>query len=355
MKNPHVSVLMAVYNGELYLPDAIESILNQTFRDFEFIIVDDDSTDKSAEILAHYAAQDGRIVLLRNETNLGIGPTRNKGLAMARGVYIAVLDQDDVAAPVRLSKQVEFLEKHPEIGMLGTWATIIDESGQPLGVIPQPTSPALIQWLLLFGDCVIHSSVLMRRSLVQEVGGYSDQKELYREDYDLFSRLSFETQIANLPEPLVSYRTGDHRVSVKHRKSINAQMYLIMRVAICRMLGENVHLKEIMALRQTMYGHAPHDAQPVWCVAKLIRRLYDSYMESALVSKTEAKEVTVDAAYRLFLLATNNVRVSPRAFVCLTLSALRLDPSLPSRPTARKRLTRALYSLVTGGKIADQA
>src|SRR3990167_9325600 len=133
--NPLVTVLMPVYNGKKYLKEAIESVLNQTFRDFEFLIIDDGSTDKSAEIIKSF--NDARIRLERNVTNLGLIKTLNNGLTLSRGKYIARMDCDDISLPKRLSVQVNFMEKHPEIGICGSWVKVMGLKQEFVNRYPQ--------------------------------------------------------------------------------------------------------------------------------------------------------------------------------------------------------------------------
>ena len=132
MDSPKVSVIMSVYNGEKYLKEAINSILNQTFKDYEFIIVNDASTDKSIKILEEYAKKDNRIGLIHNEKNIGLTRSLNKAIKSANGAYIARQDADDISLPPRLEEEVNFLDKHPTVGLVGSYAWMIDEKGKIL-------------------------------------------------------------------------------------------------------------------------------------------------------------------------------------------------------------------------------
>ena len=139
---PLVSVLTAAYNGQNFLPQTIESICSQTFQNFEYILIDDASTDRTPQILAHYAGQDKRIQVLRNAAKRGPAASLNQGLDRARGVYVANLDHDDVALPQRLHKQVAFLDSQAHVGVVGTWARLIDSQDRQLGLFAGPTQPA---------------------------------------------------------------------------------------------------------------------------------------------------------------------------------------------------------------------
>lgn len=201
--SPRVTVVIPVYNSEKYLADAIDSILAQTFEDFEVILIDDGSTDGSVEIMA--AHTDLRIRLAFNEANMGIANTRNRGIELARGEYLAVLDHDDSAYSDRFSKQVAFLDRHRDHAAVGSWAEAMDEEGRILKRIKrQPVSPGEIQWGLLFECCLLHSSIMARTAVLRECGYRAEYAVC--QDYDLFVRLAGRHKLANLPEVLARYR-----------------------------------------------------------------------------------------------------------------------------------------------------
>ena len=210
MNSPRVTVLMAVYNGERFLRPAIESILNQTFTDFELLIVDDASTDSTPAIIRSY--QDPRIRVIRNERNSGAGYSRNVGLRNARGEYIAVLDADDVAYPQRLAEQVAFLDAHADIVLLGGAQDLIDERGVRLKTMYFPTDPLIIRWTLLFRNCVQHSTVMYRRDAALQAGGY-DPKLPSAEDFSLWGRLAAVYPLAQTSQVLAMYRSHPSGIS----------------------------------------------------------------------------------------------------------------------------------------------
>lgn len=160
---PKISVIMPVLNGEKYLNQAIESILNQTFTDFELIVVDDGSTDQTPEILRAYAELDDRARIVTNPENKGIGYSRNRGVATSRGEYIANLDADDWSMPERFDKQVNFLNQHPEISVLGTACHIVDENGVQQKTVTYPSSSGMIRWSMIFSSPFCNPSVMIRK------------------------------------------------------------------------------------------------------------------------------------------------------------------------------------------------
>jgi len=273
---------MSVYNGEKYLREAVDSILGQTVRDFELIIVDDGSTDGTWAILQNY--NDPRIVLLYNEENVGLTRSLNKGLAVARGEYIARMDADDVSLPKRLEKQVAYLDANPEVGLLGTWIKIIGERGERLSVLRKPIDPLFIKWSLLFDNCLVHSTVVYRRSLVEKLGGYNPIR--YAQDYDLWSRMSLETQIVNLPEVLVRWRSHPAGISTqKLAQQISFAFEISARNIRCLLSSDNVSAQTLENMRTLWSGrNEPIRGQSLEQVAVGIKQLLSIFCEQYLSS-----------------------------------------------------------------------
>ena len=204
---------MPVHNGEPYLGAAIESILRQSFADFELLIIDDGSTDHSYEIARTYA--DPRIRLLRNPQNLRLIATLNRGLEEARGKYVARMDADDISLPQRLQAQVAFLDRHAEVGALGSAVQVIGADGGPDVQVRFPDSHVLIRWALLFASPIAHPAVMMRKALVKRLGGYRAHA-VHCEDYDLWWRAIGETRLANLDDVLLQLRKHEGNITVRH-------------------------------------------------------------------------------------------------------------------------------------------
>jgi glycosyltransferase involved in cell wall biosynthesis len=223
---------MSVYNGQKYLREAIDSVLNQTFADFELIAIDDGSTDGSGAVLREYT--DPRLKLLTNETNLGLIGSLNRGLAAARGEYVARQDCDDLLEPERLAKQVAYLDAHPDVVLVGTWMQLIDEHGADITLWRYPTTNAEIRWAMLFNTAVGHPAAMFRAAVARDAGGYSPDF-LFAEDYDLWSRLAARGNVANIPEPLQRYRVHGNTVSTK-----NSARQMQTRLAISKRNIEQV-------------------------------------------------------------------------------------------------------------------
>jgi glycosyltransferase involved in cell wall biosynthesis len=204
MNTPLVSVLMPVYNGAADLRRALDTVLGQTFRDFEVIAINDGSKDESAALLD--AVDDPRVRVIHQD-NMGLAATLNRGLAMARGGLIARQDQDDLSHPERFAKQVAYLNAHPDCILLGTAAEIWVGDEPTERSHDHPTEHALLAFDLLFNNPFVHSSVMMRRDSVLGIGGYTtDKSRQPPEDYELWSRLARKGRVANLPERLLVHR-----------------------------------------------------------------------------------------------------------------------------------------------------
>ena len=219
-----ISVVMPVFNGEKFLKIAIESILSQTYTDFELVIINDGSTDKSAEIVRSYL--DKRILFLENDGNKGIFYTRNRLFDEAKGKYIAILDCDDYAEPTRLEKQVNFLDKNEEFGLVGSWITLIDNENNTKGAWNLEYRPERIPAKLLFFNQFAQSSVMMRK----EFGALKYRAEIpLAEDYDLWVRISQKTRVINLAESLVNYRIHNENISQTKEKELQDNVFKIYK------------------------------------------------------------------------------------------------------------------------------
>lgn len=215
MNPPRISVAMPVYNCEKYLAKAIESILSQTFTDFEFLIVNDGSTDGSLGIIEDYANRDRRIKPV-SRANTGLLVALNEMLGRARGEYIARMDADDVALPERFERQVNYLDDHPECVLVGSRVLIIDPDGDPLREMGDALTHEEIDDALMSarGQMIYHPSVMFRRQVVLDLGGYRPKYDL-TEDLDLFLRLAEVGRIINLAEPLLQYREHLHKIGYR--------------------------------------------------------------------------------------------------------------------------------------------
>ena len=211
MVKPRLTVLMPVYNAARFLKEAIDSILTQSFEYFEFLIIDDGSSDESCSIITSY--NDPRIRFIKNPHNIGISATLNKGIELSRCELIARMDADDISAPQRLKKQYAFMTKHPHCALLSTWAEVVSEDKRFVRL--EKYRSDFYYYNLAFECWIYHPTVMFRKQCVEAVGAYS---KLYSEDYDLFWKLSMHFRIGNLPEPLVQYRLSSTSLNTVQKK-----------------------------------------------------------------------------------------------------------------------------------------
>lgn len=264
-----MTVLLPVYNGEKYVGGTIESILTQSFEDFELLILDDGSTDHTPQILAACARRDPRIRILRHE-NRGVGYTLNRGLMEARGQLLAEIGADDLALPERLAKQVEFLSRNAGHVLVGGYLQIIDHNDTPIGLRRYPTSDRRLRSALALYNPFASPSIMYRRVEALAAGGYSSRFRAC-EDYDFVLRLAKHGLIANIPEPLTAYRL--HADATKTTKTLRQlrDTLDIKRVAY-REYGypETLQARAVNAMQEAMM-HLP-DRLIYWLFTKIAIR-----------------------------------------------------------------------------------
>ncbi|MGH2667330.1 glycosyltransferase family 2 protein [Flavobacterium sp.] len=217
MSKPEISVIMPVYNAEKYLSETIESILNQTYSNFELLILNDKSTDGSKQIIEKYKAKDARIVLIDKEKNVGPANLRNEGFELARTPYIALMDADDIALPTRFEKQITFLKNNPDVGVCGTWMTYF--GGKKNKVISHAETHDAIKVSFLYSCAIGNSTVMLRK---ENLGSLRFENEYVPvEDYDLWSRLLTKTKFHNIQESLINYRLHPNNISKTKIENVN--------------------------------------------------------------------------------------------------------------------------------------
>jgi len=235
-----LTVVMPVYNGERYLNTAIDSILIQTFTLFEFLIINDGSTDRSEEIIKSYS--DPRISYIKNEKNKGLITTLNIGLARSKGKYIARMDSDDVSLPNRLKVQLNYMLSHPQCKLCGTRAIVINEDGKPLYKIRRPTLNKEIKVRQLFKNSFIHPSVMLDAGVARRLK-YSFNYE-DAEDYYLFSQIVMDHQVANLKRSLIYYRVHPENITSKKQDGMNKSEIKTMHFLLSMLFEKEVSDEE---------------------------------------------------------------------------------------------------------------
>lgn len=234
-----ISVILCTFNGERFLREAIDSVLAQTFSKFELIIIDDNGAANNSgtqAILNQY--DDPRIVLISNAENIGYGASLNKGLRVAKGTYIAIQEHDDVSLPSRLELQVKYLESQPEIAFVSSSAIVINEGGDSQGVRKEYCDDIDLKWLVLWGQPVLHSIAMFRRSVFDKVGGYSEgPAHAYSPDVEMISRILRCYRGANIAEPLFKWRRHAQTMSLRHGTEQDAQGLSLVRKNIEAIVG----------------------------------------------------------------------------------------------------------------------
>jgi GT2 family glycosyltransferase len=233
--NPLVSVVLAAYNAERYVREAVESVLQQTYSEFELIIVDDASTDSTLDILATYS--DPRIIILRNERNLGPYGAANRGISMVRGELIARHDADDVSMPDRFARQAAAFLTNPNLVLAGSSYFIIDRKGKTIDITLLPDTNSKLQKRLEHGNIFIQGATMFRKTAFDKVGGYREYFPV-SQDYDLFLRLAEVGEIINLPEPLYNFRFHGESISRKKKELQLACRRLAWELAARRRSGQ---------------------------------------------------------------------------------------------------------------------
>ncbi|MEX1018363.1 MAG: glycosyltransferase family A protein [Litorilinea sp.] len=334
---PPVTVIMAVYNGERFLDAAMESVLAQDFTDFEFVIVDDGSTDGTLGILQHYAEQDARIRLITHAQNMGACAALNSAFAVARGKYIACMDADDVTLPHRLGLQVAFLDSHPEIDVLGGQIERIDEQGVvKRDPISRPQEDILIQWTLCFGNPIPHITVMMRRAVLMAVDGYRQEVGSISGDYDLWRRLSPSARFHILPVIFSQIRRSPTYVTNLSSRFADEQKQAVVSTAsslLRQRLGAQTP-PNVETLLQKMYAR-PHGwtLDDATQMARLKYQLTRAFLAGGQLDEDETRLLRTQAAteiYRLF----RTFRYQPRAWR-MWRWVWKLDRAVALRPFVR--------------------
>lgn len=251
---PKISVLLPVYNGQQYLKEAVDSILAQTFTDFELILLDDCSTDATEQIIRTFT--DERIVSRRNEHNMGISATLNRGIRMAKGEYIARMDADDLALAHRFQKQVDYLNNHPEIGVLGTWITTFGEGIENQG-FHFPTDPDQLKAEALFFCPLAHPSVMIRKSVMQQGNLWYSEEFNGMEDHYLWWQVCGLSRISSLPETLLNYRMHPGQVTQQRSQAYYQKTELFIKERL-EVFHCSISAKELSVFSKYCKSEAEH-------------------------------------------------------------------------------------------------
>tara|TARA_B100000700_G_scaffold331802_1_gene469079 strand:+ start:25056 stop:26132 length:1077 start_codon:yes stop_codon:yes gene_type:complete len=323
---PKVTVLMPVFNGEKYIEEAIESILKQTFTDFELLIIDDNSTDKSMEIISTF--KDKRLRIKKNHQNKGLAKTLNFGLNVARGKYIARMDQDDISYSSRLEKQVEVMDRSSEFGLVSTNCYQINSKGdlQKNTILKNVIKGKEVEWYLLWGNPIVHPSVMFRTELIKSLNGYPETFKFHVEDYVLWNRLIGEKSIVILDEPLLLLRKHNFNATEVDSETHIQELVMVMQQLLDKRVGyeplqESIHL----------IGKLPNKDQLTFFISKSsVKLLIDSYRHFVFkhsLDEYELKGVEFDLAGKLAQIIKANILEGNTQFILILIYILFLVPN----------------------------
>ena len=305
-RGPRVSVVTPAYNASAYLVQAIDSILSQTFADFELIVVDDASTDQTAAILASY--QDPRLRVVRNETNQGIVRTRNRGMAMARGEFICPFDADDVSLPTKLAKQVALLDSHPEMVLAGTATRYLELGDIKPGKRVHNDTPAMMRWLMHVDNPLGHSTLMYRASGVRALNGLMDEEFKYSEDYEFCHRLMGQGEVGFLNEPLVLYRRHAGAVSLMHEASMLDYARQVTERAYRPWFGDDAGEAALMINQRLFACRPPSSAVELDQLGKILTRLVTGFLATYPATLVEREAILTHAGTLWWRVVRSGVR-----------------------------------------------
>ncbi|HTT17815.1 MAG TPA: glycosyltransferase [Candidatus Sulfotelmatobacter sp.] len=299
-----LSVVMSVFNGERFLREAVESVLAQSFGDFEFIIINDGSSDDSAAILELYQSMDSRVIVHHQE-NRGLIDSLNRGCSLAQGTYIARMDADDISLRGRFASQLEFMDANPQVAVVGGAVEFIDETGKALRVAGRPLLHSEIQKVIFDCGFMWHPTVVMRKEAWARVGGY--RQIPHAEDFDLWLRIAEHFQLGNLPQVLLKYRLHAGQVSVAHCKKQALAAAAVRFSATARRNGRDDPLDSIVditpeALRQIGVNEAEQETSLARAYLSSVRNMYDSgkyELALQILKATESGELRKAQAWTL--------------------------------------------------------
>jgi len=239
---PFCSVVMPVYNGAETLKEAIDSVLSQTYENFELIIVNDGSTDNTLNIIKSYT--DDRIVIINNEVNQTIVPCLNRGLKESNGKYVIRMDADDICVESRFQKQVLFMEKHPDIGICGSWAKSINLEGDNIGLMKYEKDDNIIKFKMLYECHLLHPAIIIRKEILIENRLAYNPRHYISEDYDLFTRLIDYTKFSNIQEPLLLYRSTETSLERETTNKLD-EYYSEIKLKLFKNIGIEINKSQL--------------------------------------------------------------------------------------------------------------
>lgn len=330
MKTPRpVSVIMPVFNAAPYLSEAVESILNQTFRNFEFIIINDGSTDGSSDILEHYSHIDRRITVY-HQGNKGLIHALNRAYRLAQGPLLARMDADDISFPTRLERQVAFLQNHPEVGVLGSWYESFSQDKEKSTLVPLPTQPLSTAWSLLFGTPVHHPTVILRKELLKKSGYYRETAP-FIEDRDLWLRMSKITKLMNLPEVLLRYRIHNDSICVKFSEMQSQMLRESVRENMPAYIEKDLKERSFEPFYDLFIDNHICNKKGINTAVDMLIKMYISFKNKNKLDAVSHCEIKKDIIEKLLVAAKMHIKYYPDKGLKLLLDSFSIDGYITTR------------------------
>ena len=287
-RNIRVSIIMSVFNGEKYLNKAIDSILNQIYSDFEFIIINDRSTDKTHDILKSYTDPRIRVV---NQNNMGLIQSLNRGIYLAIGEYIARQDADDISLPERIKEQVKIMDNDPKIVLLGSFCYLIDDNDDIKKIEKYPQTDTQIRWKMIFVNAFCHTSMMIRSKTIKNMNLFYSENDLHAEDYGLWSEVMKYGSCYNIDKPLVKYRAHPNQISNVHSNTQEYSALLITKKNIERM---GIHIPNLDAIRKLKCLEYEFPANLDYediIICKYYIQLLNNFLKEKYINKIQFRQI----------------------------------------------------------------
>lgn len=329
IEEPRVSVVMPVFRGEQYIREAMESVLRQTFTDFEFIIICDEPAPETMQLLSRYQSEDARVRVISHNNRIGLVQSLNLGCRESRGEYIARMDADDIAEPERFARQVQYLDQHLEVGVVGTQALLIDGTGEPVRGVTLPTDPMVIRWHALFENCLYHPSVMIRKEVLGEAGYYNEEATAI-EDFDLWSRIQRIADLANLPDPLLRYRINPGSITFNNLQDQKVATAEIQFAEIGRYLQRELTRDERRLLLDLILVRPLQSSDDLDQMISLMDAVLHGFLEKEEPSEEEKRAIQRDLSQQMLIVTYLATGASPLKRMRTVLRCWYLNPWLPA-------------------------
>ena len=314
---------MAVHNGEKYIRQALESILNQSYSDFQFIIIDDGSSDETSVIVKSY--RDTRIMLIHNKINLGLSRSLNIGLSYTNSQFIARMDADDISYPDRFEKQMTFMINNPQLGALGSSYKVIDEKGLVIEHHKQPYNDLSIRWQLLFNNAFCHSSLMIRKRFLDQIGGNYDNLTS-AQDFSLVSRLVKVSKLANLPDFLVMWRKSEQQISSSRKTEQELMASEISMKNINELMGCSfISRSEANNIRKFFYSRVSVSAKDIPLIEKWIV-IFHKFIEKNHSRQDKLEMKIIISKFINQIISLLNLNITKRQVRKIVWACLKIDP-----------------------------